>query len=121
MTISSKIFQNIWSVKEKGLAVEMVASIDDVFNKCGVEYMLIYGTLLGCIRHGGQIPWDYDMDITTNKDCSKERQKALDELGKIGYAWVDEKSPQNGYYKKLFPIHGEKEKYYCKTFIDIFS
>ncbi len=34
-----------------------------VCEKNGVTYQLAFGSLLGAIRDGGQIPWDYDIDV----------------------------------------------------------
>jgi phosphorylcholine metabolism protein LicD len=33
------------------------------FDKNGVEYIMVGGTLLGSVRHGGMIPWDDDGDL----------------------------------------------------------
>lgn len=32
-------------------------------NAAGLEYWLEYGSVLGYIRHGGMVPWEWDMDI----------------------------------------------------------
>ncbi len=45
------------------LYVELLRFIDNVCRKYDIEYCLTYGTLLGCIRHKGFIPWDDDCDI----------------------------------------------------------
>lgn len=42
---------------------DTLIAINDACTKHGVPYQLTYGTLLGAVRDGGQIPWDYDVDI----------------------------------------------------------
>ena len=34
-----------------------------ICEKHGIVYQLAYGSLLGAIRDGGQLPWDYDVDV----------------------------------------------------------
>ena len=45
------------------LALELLKFIDNVCKKYNLEYFIIYGSLLGAVRHGGFIPWDDDLDI----------------------------------------------------------
>ncbi|MEY2881014.1 MAG: hypothetical protein RLZZ15_3394 [Verrucomicrobiota bacterium] len=47
-------------------------------NAHGIEYWLEYGSLLGCVRHGGIIPWEWDMDI----GCTPENFQKLLEVGR---------------------------------------
>ena len=42
---------------------EMLREIDAICRRHNIRYWLCSGTLLGCIRHGGYIPWDDDLDI----------------------------------------------------------
>lgn len=41
----------------------VLAKLDELCQKYGIEYFAIGGTLLGAIRHKGYIPWDDDMDL----------------------------------------------------------
>ena len=44
----------------------VIATLNEFHRVCesaGVEYQLAFGSLLGCIRDNGQIPWDYDIDV----------------------------------------------------------
>lgn len=47
----------------------MLEDIDKLCRNNGIEYILIGGTAIGCVRHKGFIPWDDDVDIAmTRKD-----------------------------------------------------
>ena len=58
--------------KERLLA--MMLKIDRVCRENGFRYSIVYGTLLGSVRHQGFIPWDDDMDIAmTRSEYAKLR------------------------------------------------
>lgn len=48
--------------------LELFKEIDALFKKNNIHYFLIYGTLLGAVRHQGFIPWDDDLDIAVFKE-----------------------------------------------------
>ena len=43
--------------------LEMLYKFDQVCRKHNLTYYLIYGSLLGAVRHKGFIPWDDDLDV----------------------------------------------------------
>lgn len=52
------------SIEEyKSLVLEVLVKIDKICRENGLTYMLMYGTLIGAVRHQGFIPWDDDIDI----------------------------------------------------------
>ena len=42
---------------------DILVELNRVCNHNHISFYLAYGTLLGAIRDGGQIPWDYDVDV----------------------------------------------------------
>ena len=58
----------------------MLDDIDGLCRKYGLEYILIGGTAIGCIRHKGFIPWDDDTDLAmTRKDYEAFREAVMKE------------------------------------------
>lgn len=50
--------KKIWAIQ-----LDMLNQVDAVCRKHGLQYFLIWGSLLGAVRHHGYIPWDDDVDI----------------------------------------------------------
>ena len=57
--------------------LEILKDIIEVCNKHSLTYYLYGGTLLGCIRHNGFIPWDDDIDIALKWNDYKKLLKIL--------------------------------------------
>ena len=43
--------------------MKTLRKLDEVCKKHGIQYFVIYGTLIGAVRHQGFIPWDDDLDV----------------------------------------------------------
>lgn len=54
--------------KLKSIELSILLDVKTICEKHGLKYFLIFGTLLGAIRHKGFIPWDDDIDICMFND-----------------------------------------------------
>ena len=61
--------QNKTTTRDVQLAqLDTLKDVRDFCEQEGIRYCLHCGTLLGCIRHGGFIPWDDDADVAMLRD-----------------------------------------------------
>lgn len=66
-------------VSYQEIAYSILVEFDRVSQKCGINYYIAYGSLLGAIRDGGQIPWDYDIDVVIKVEDRLRLLQALKE------------------------------------------
>ncbi len=65
--------------------LEVLLVVDEICRKHNIQYFAEWGTLLGCIRHGGFIPWDDDMDISMKRMDYEKFQKIVEAELPEGY------------------------------------
>lgn len=99
--------------------LEVLAVVDRICKKHNIQYFAEWGTLLGCIRHGGFIPWDDDMDISMKRmDYEKFQKIVLDELPE-GYEilWYDN---NDNYWDVMMRVINTNFVSYDPEFLDKF-
>lgn len=60
------------------VVLDTLNAFHQVCVKNDISYCLAYGSLLGAVRDGGQIPWDYDVDLWVWHDDIPRLLEALD-------------------------------------------
>lgn len=110
--------------------LELLCEVDRICRKCGINYRIVAGTLLGAVRHGGFIPWDDDADVAfLREEYEQFREACKTELDTGRFYFQDHRNTP-GYrwgYGKLrrkgteFIRHGQEHMpYEHGIFIDIF-
>ncbi len=87
----------------KQLQLRILKEIDSFCSKNNIEYFLMYGSLIGAIRHNGIIPWDDDIDICM-KRSEYERFVATFPIDHSSLFYLREQSVENSfpfYYAKI--------------------
>ena len=63
--------------KYQGMVLDTLKEFHRVCERNRINYHVTYGSLIGIIRDGGQIPWDYDIDTFVPVSQKDELIKAL--------------------------------------------
>lgn len=96
-----------------------LAAADWALGHLGIRYMIMSGTLLGAMRHGGMIPWDDDADLGVCLRDAAAVQSARPLLRARGH---DVARFEHGL--KIFPISGsvtDPGLDYRYPFVDVFT
>lgn len=75
----------------KEIQVDILKDVTAVCRENDLQYYLVYGTLLGAVRHSGFIPWDDDIDIALPRDDFDKLESIYRSRPPKQYRWVDYK------------------------------
>jgi len=109
--------------EHKKVAIKLLKRTIDILEEYDIKYLLISGTLLGCMRHNDFIPWDDDIDILVESSFLGKIKEIKEKYGddKIEFIefWPD---LYKSYYKnKVKKIKlKERQLRYNWPFIDLF-
>lgn len=112
-------------------ALKVLLRFDTICKQYGFKYFLIYGTLLGAVRHNGFIPWDDDLDVMMPREdfdrfnkYAKANEEAL-----MPFKLCDRANTKNYVYgiprfantEFIYEVQSKYEKPFdLGTFIDIY-
>ncbi len=77
------------------LVIEILDEFHRICKKHDFPYVVAYGTLLGFIRDGGNIPWDYDVDVLLPYTYIDRLIKVLKTDLSSGFYYVYEDNTRN--------------------------
>lgn len=66
--------------KQQEIQLKMLIDFDAFCKARDLKYYMIYGTLLGAVRHKGFIPWDYDIDTAMPRSEYEKFKKIQHQL-----------------------------------------
>ena len=111
------------------IALEILHTVAEICEAQDLRYYLVYGTLIGAVRHKGFIPWDDDVDIMMPRPDHDRLMEYLDEhIGEYPHLQVFNRSTCAEYPYMItrisddrYDLRMENEKPYgMGVFIDIY-
>jgi len=79
-----EMFEATGFFDEKSIAIQHIKDFSEILNKHDIKYCVMFGVLLGILRHQDFIPWDDDIDIVIF-EYEKFLQLCQQELEDRGY------------------------------------
>jgi hypothetical protein len=102
------LFRKTGFFEEKQLALKHLRDADEILCSEEVDYCVMFGTLLGLLRHDGFIPWDDDLDIIIF-DIEKFESRCRHQFEDRGYVVYDDMRILEGVERRCgYRIHSEK-------------
>lgn len=111
------------------ISLEILKFITKICEENGFRYCLMYGTLIGAVRHRGYIPWDDDVDIAMPRpDYDAFLEYARNHTDEFGHYKVLNRESHKDYRYYISRVSDSryiiktKDKYSCGMgiFVDIY-
>lgn len=120
--------QKMSQTEQKECLINMVKYIDEICLKNNIKYSIMFGTLLGTIRHNGFIPWDDDIDLVILRDDYDKLKELFKNTPSDRYIWIDNLNDELYISpwakiidaKTYIEENGERQSNNYGMFIDIF-
>lgn len=102
--------KKVWAI-----CIDLLLELDRVCRKYGLEYYLMYGSLLGAMRHDGYIPWDDDVDVVMFRN---DYDKLLSLAGEFKNPYfLQTPSTDDGYFYSFAKIRNVNTTYIQAPFM----
>ena len=102
--------KKVWAIE-----IDLLLQLDRVCKKHNLKYFLMFGSLLGAIRHNGYIPWDDDLDVgMPRKDYETLLKIGPQELNYPYFFQIPETDP--GYYYTFAKIRNSNTSAFSQLF-----
>ena len=115
------------SVRETQEAtLKVLVSFDKICRKINVKYYLIWGTLIGAIRHHGFIPWDDDLDVAMFPEDYLKLEEYFSSQNETELELHNMKTQPDCFYnisrvcEKKYKLVFNNKKYTSGLFVDIY-
>ena len=102
--------KKVWAIE-----IDILLQLDKICKRHSLRYFLIFGSLLGAVRHNGYIPWDDDLDVCMpRKDYEEFIRVAQAELKMPYFLQIPETDP--GYYYSFAKIRNTNTTFITEVF-----
>lgn len=95
----------------QSVLIDILSKFDSFCKEYGIEYFLLWGTLLGAKRNGGIIPWDDDIDIGVTEENQRKIFENVSHLKDYGIEYL--------HYSKNSKMYTNEMRIYFKGYYKI--
>lgn len=85
--------EDVKKIQQKLL--EMAVMLRDILERDDIPYTIIFGSLLGAVRHKGFIPWDLDFDFCIPEEVYEDALKRIESELPSDYAVLNRETDEN--------------------------
>lgn len=108
MTEDNRILKKIQEVE-----LDALCELKKIFDQYGIQFYMRGGSVMGCVKYNGFVPWDDDIDIAVPRDDYEKMLKIFknrtiaDKYQLLSYRYCEE---LHSYIPRVFLLEKERER-----------